>query len=100
MSKAGDASADPFEQTVLDLLDPRKGGVWAQTLDGLRERLAERELPSDRRTVVTVLNRLCAARRLERVETEDRGPVYTRPEILLLAPGLVEIRRSARTGRS
>ena len=86
-------SAAPLEDAILDLLDPRKGGEWSESCDGLLARLSERGVAIERRQLVQVLNRLRARRRVEAVRTEDRGTVYTRPEILLLAPGLAEVHR-------
>ncbi len=83
---------------VLEALDPDQGGLASGTPEDVWQNLSDRgialDLPSVRRTLET----LVASRRVERVEREGEEPVYTRPEVLLRAMGV--LKPSARRPRT
>lgn len=81
---------------VLEALDPAKGGRPSEDPGALLARLASRGLPVDPASLSSVLERMVADGEVEAVTTEDRGVVYTRPEILLGMPGLVRVLKSAK----
>lgn len=80
-------------QEILAVLDPVSGGVYSAGVEAIREILAKRGVHVDEKPLRTVLDRLVRQGKVERVATEDRGEVYTRPEILLHATGVTSVVR-------
>lgn len=81
-------SSGRIAREVLAVLDPVSGGVYSAGVDSIRLILEKRGHLVDAPALRTVLGRLVREGKVERVETEDRGPVYTRPEVLLQAKGV------------
>jgi hypothetical protein len=76
--------------TVLEALDPDLGGVASGTSEEIWENLSDRGIEAEPRSVQHALDGLVIARKVERVEREEGPPVYTRPEVLLRAMGILK----------
>ena len=83
-------SPSDLAQAVLDALDPARGGGFSADLAEVQAYVKERGIACDARRVAKAVERLVAERQVERVETDD-GPRFTRPEVLLRAPGLLSL---------
>ena len=79
------------DRAILDLLDPSIGGAYSGDAEYLRARLEERGLLLAPEAVGRLLGHLVARGLVEPVNTEDGTIVYTRPGVLLGAPGVVGV---------
>jgi Fe2+ or Zn2+ uptake regulation protein len=77
-------------RTVLEALDPDLGGLASGTAEEISENLADRGIDSEPSAVLRTLEVLAQSRKVERVEREEGPPVYTRPEVLLRALGILK----------
>ena len=75
-------------KAVLAILDPVRGGVTAAPFEFIQARLTERNLAVEKTDLYHILDRMIARSEVVRVETEDRGAMYTRPLVLLKSPGV------------
>jgi len=83
-------AASLASKTVLEALDPDLGGLASGTAAEISENLADRGIDSEPSAVLHTLEALARARKVERVEREEGPPVYTRPEVLLRALGILK----------
>ena len=75
---------------VLEALDPDLGGLTSGTAEEIWENLTDRGSTADLREVEVAIEALARSRKVERVEQEDGPAVYTRPEVLLRALGILK----------
>ncbi len=86
-------AAGRVRRAVLEVLDPRSGGTYSADEATICLHLGQRGIAVDRKTLTSVLEELVELGTVERVMTEDRVAVYTRPAVLLGASGLVRVHR-------
>ena len=77
-------------RTVLQALDPELGGLASGTAEEICENLTDRGIRTDTLAVERALETMTISRQVERVEREEGPPVYTRPEVLLRAMGILK----------
>ncbi len=83
-------------QTILVVLDPQAGGVYSASLESIRLILEKRGHRVEAASLRKVLDRLVRQGKVERVVIEDGSAVYTRPDVLLKAPGVLSLRTTQR----
>ena len=86
-------------RAILEALDPSTGGVYSAGCELVCEHLRKKGYPVEEEWVQRVLDQLVELGRVERVETDNGGQVYTRPEVLLRAAGLAEVAAKPRPPR-
>lgn len=89
---------EPLEKALLNALDLSAGGVGSANAEEFAVLLRVRGVPCDAERLRDSLAKLVRSRRVEAVTTEDRGIVYTRPDVLLRSPGVAVVRRGPPRG--
>lgn len=84
-------SSVPLAKAILGALNPSTGGVYSGGTEVLLSLLRSRGVSVEEEALHEGLERLASQGRVERVETDDGTTVYTRPEMLLAAPGVVTV---------